>query len=349
MSILCKRSKTVSTCLSGCLLTALSLPSTFALADDFANRFYIYGGIGVSRLEPESSSPALTISDNNDFGGHVGIGFDITRFLTLDAYAADLGSADAEFLGTSAGNVDYTVFGISALGYLFNSRSGFVLGDGDKTGLFRREGASLYGRVGYGHLDNDSDEVDFRRDNLNHAAFGVGLEYGFTNGFALRTEFMSFDTDARYWNVSVLKRFGSAGALPVVAAAPVVASALPEPKQAVEEPMDFKPLQIPFVYFEFDDAVLSPEATTKLDEFAGEVVDNELQLLIEGHTDWIAPEAYNMSLSVRRAEAVANYLESRGVSRDRLTTIGYGETRPISSNKSEESRALNRRSEIVVR
>ena len=349
MRVLCKKSKTVSKCLSPFLLASLSLPGTVVLADDFAKRFYINGGIGVTRVEPESSTDALTISDNNDFGGHLGAGFDINRFLTLDAYVATLGSAEVEFLGTSAGSVDYTVFGLSALGYLYNSRSGFVLGDNDTTGLFRREGASLYGRVGIGHMQNDSDRVDHRRDHPNHVAFGVGLEYGFANGFALRSEFISMDTDARYLNVGVLKRFGSAGALPVIAAAPVVASVLPEPEEPAEEPMVFEPLQAPFVYFKFDNADLSPEATAKLDKFAEQVEDGEQELQIEGHTDWIAQEAYNMSLSVRRAEAVANYLESRGISRERMTTIGYGETRPISNNDTEEGRALNRRAEIIVR
>ena len=349
MSILCKKNKIVNTWLSGLLLSGLCLPDSFVLADDFAQRFYINGGIGVTRVEPESSTDALTISDNSDAGGHLGVGFDISRFLTLDAYVATLGSAEAEFLGANAGSVDYTVFGLSALGYLYNFRSGMVLGDEDTTGLFRREGASLYGRVGIGHMQNDSDRVNYRRDHPNHVAFGVGLEYGFANGFALRTELMSMDTDARYFNVGVLKRFGSAGALPVLAAAPVVASALPEPKQAPEETMVFKPMQPSFVYFEFDNAVLSPETSARLDELAEQLVDSDTQLQIEGHTDWIAPEAYNMSLSVRRAEAVANYLESIGINRDRMTTIGYGETRPISDNDTEDGRALNRRSEVIVR
>ncbi len=349
MSIACTHCKALRIVVSGLLLTLSGLQGTSALAADFPQRFYINGGIGVTQIEPESSTDALTISDNSDAGGHLGVGFDLNRFLSLDAYAATLGSAEVEFLGASAGSVDYTVFGISALGYLYNSRSGLVFGDDDTTGLFRREGASLYGRIGIGHMQNDSSRVEYRRDHPNHAAFGVGLEYGFANGFALRTELMSLDTDARYLNVGVLKRFGSAGALPAIAAAaPVVTQKSVEPPEPPEEPTPFKPLQVPFVYFEFDEAVLSPEATDKLDEFAGQVLDTDMQLEVAGHTDWLAPEAYNMSLSVRRAEAVANYLESRGIGRDRLTTMGYGETRPISSNDTEEGRTLNRRAEIIV-
>ena len=72
-------------------------------------------------------------------------------------------------------------------------------------------------------------------------------------------------------------------------------------------------------------------------------------LQVEGNTDWIADEAYNMSLSVRRAENVANYLVSKGVERDRVSTVGYGETRPASDNDTAEGRALNRRAEIVIK
>jgi len=348
MSIACNKCNALRSGLPGVLLMMFCLQATSATADDFPQRFYINGGIGVTKVEPESSSAALTISDNSDAGAHLGIGYDLNRFLSLDAYAATLGSAEVEFLGASAGSVDYTVFGISALGYLYNSRSGSFLGDEDTNGLFRREGASLYGRVGIGHMQNDSDRVEYRRDHPNHAAFGVGLEYGFTNGFALRAELMSLDTDARYLNIGLLKRFGDVEARPVAAAAlPVVTEQAVEPEP--KEPAPALPLQIPFVYFEFDKSDLSIEAKRELDEFASQIVDANLQLMVEGHTDWIAPEAYNMSLSVRRAEAVANYLEGQGVARERLTLMGYGETRPVSDNNTANGRALNRRAEIIVR
>jgi len=146
----------------------------------------------------------------------------------------------------------------------------------------------------------------------------------------------------------------STGSPTVLRAAPVAAAALPVViEQAVEpepkEPAPALPLQIPFVYFEFDKSDLSIEAKSELDEFAGQIVDSNLQLMVEGHTDWIAPEAYNMSLSVRRAEAVANYLEGQGIAGERLTIMGYGETRPVSDNNTADGRALNRRAEILVR
>lgn len=330
--------------------------------DNFNKRFYVGGGVGLSDLQPESPVESLRISDGKDVGLHLGVGFDVNRFLSVEAYAATLGQAEVEFLGADAGDVDYTVFGLSAVGYLFNSRSGLVLGDEDMTGLFRRQGASVYGRIGFGHMQNDSSRVNYKRVHPNHAAVGLGVEYGFNNGLALRSEIMSLDTDAQYFNVGILKRFGKSGAaLPIAAAAlPIAAADLPvaaeqniEPAAAlpalsVIEPIKFKAVQSPFIYFEVDGSTLSPESAQKLDEFAVLLADNDLELRVEGHTDWLAAEAYNMSLSERRAETVANYLVSKGIQRQRLSSVGYGETRPISSNNTDEGRALNRRAEIIL-
>jgi OOP family OmpA-OmpF porin len=69
---------------------------------------------------------------------------------------------------------------------------------------------------------------------------------------------------------------------------------------------------------------------------------------IEGHTDWIGTDAYNQGLSERRANAVMNYLVDHGVAASRLSTTGYGESRPIASNQTREGRALNRRVELLV-
>jgi len=71
-------------------------------------------------------------------------------------------------------------------------------------------------------------------------------------------------------------------------------------------------------------------------------------LVIEGHTDAIGAESLNQTLSERRAESVANLLAGYGVSRYRLSPVGYGETRPIASNETEYGRRLNRRVEVLI-
>jgi outer membrane protein OmpA-like peptidoglycan-associated protein len=67
-----------------------------------------------------------------------------------------------------------------------------------------------------------------------------------------------------------------------------------------------------------------------------------------GHTDSTGSDEYNQALSQRRAQAVADYLGSRGVARARMGLRGYGESQPIASNDTEEGKAQNRRVEIKV-
>ena len=71
--------------------------------------------------------------------------------------------------------------------------------------------------------------------------------------------------------------------------------------------------------------------------------------VVEGNTDSIGTDAYNMKLSERRAAAVKDVLVKSGIDASRLTTVGYGETRPVASNDTEEGRAKNRRVSIVVK
>ncbi|HEY8210451.1 MAG TPA: OmpA family protein [Myxococcaceae bacterium] len=94
---------------------------------------------------------------------------------------------------------------------------------------------------------------------------------------------------------------------------------------------------------------LSPDAQRALDQVARalETVP-EQHVVVEGHTDTKGDEDFNYELSVFRANAVKDFLASRGVDRSRVEAVGFGETRPVASNQSAEGRATNRRVEIVV-
>jgi OOP family OmpA-OmpF porin len=73
-----------------------------------------------------------------------------------------------------------------------------------------------------------------------------------------------------------------------------------------------------------------------------------MELIIEGHTDNIGGAQFNLELSRKRAEAVKRWLvDKAGIGEIRLTTVGYGLTRPIADNSTEEGRAKNRRVELV--
>ena len=104
------------------------------------------------------------------------------------------------------------------------------------------------------------------------------------------------------------------------------------------------------VHFDFDRYSLRPEATRALDEAITALQGNpELRLELEGHTCNIGTAEYNLALGERRANAVRDYLTSRGIGADRLRPVSYGEERPKHDNAREETRRLNRRAALVVR
>lgn len=73
-----------------------------------------------------------------------------------------------------------------------------------------------------------------------------------------------------------------------------------------------------------------------------------MKVEIGGHTDSLGPDEYNQLLSQRRADAVKRYLERLGVDPSRISAVGYGESRPVASNDSQEGRRLNRRTEFTI-
>jgi outer membrane protein OmpA-like peptidoglycan-associated protein len=103
------------------------------------------------------------------------------------------------------------------------------------------------------------------------------------------------------------------------------------------------------VYFDTNrDEVRGTSAET-LDRLAGIFQEYpKTVILIEGHTDSAGPDSYNMDLSKRRAQSVANYLISSGIGSDRFTVKWYGESQPRADNSTAEGKAKNRRVELGI-
>jgi len=105
------------------------------------------------------------------------------------------------------------------------------------------------------------------------------------------------------------------------------------------------------ILFEFAKADLKQELKENLAEIAA-ILKNlltESTIIIEGHTDNVGTADRNKKLSQRRADEVLKYLQSRGVDKKRLKAIGYGLTKPVADNSTEEGRAKNRRVELVIK
>jgi outer membrane protein OmpA-like peptidoglycan-associated protein len=109
-----------------------------------------------------------------------------------------------------------------------------------------------------------------------------------------------------------------------------------------------KPLILEGVNFATGKAELTPESQAILDGVAESLVAHEeIKVQVGGHTDNTGSAAVNKRLSAARAEAVRQYLISKGVAADRLTARGYGPSKPIASNRTAEGRSQNRRVELT--
>lgn len=101
--------------------------------------------------------------------------------------------------------------------------------------------------------------------------------------------------------------------------------------------------------FDFNSSTIRPGLYTELDRIANVMQQySDTLIRVEGHTDSTGSEPYNLDLSKRRAQAVGDLLIQRNVNSNRVEPIGFGETMPIATNKTEAGRLMNRRVEIKV-
>jgi peptidoglycan-associated lipoprotein len=129
---------------------------------------------------------------------------------------------------------------------------------------------------------------------------------------------------------------------PAPAPAPKVEAA---PPKAVE-PIDLVALRLQFA---FDDYSLSSRAKENLEKLAGWMKKADTaKIQVEGHACEIGTNEYNLALGERRANSAKTYLEGLGISAGRLSTISYGEERPLDPGHTEEARSKNRRAEFVM-
>jgi outer membrane protein OmpA-like peptidoglycan-associated protein len=103
------------------------------------------------------------------------------------------------------------------------------------------------------------------------------------------------------------------------------------------------------IQFELNSSQLQPVSLIELNKLLQLMNDNPTtKIEISGHTDNSGSDALNMQLSLDRAKAVADYLKSKGIDANRLTWKGYGASKPVADNSTEEGRALNRRTEFTI-
>lgn len=103
------------------------------------------------------------------------------------------------------------------------------------------------------------------------------------------------------------------------------------------------------IFFDFGKATLRPESYPELDRLAGLMTQNKgMSIELSGHTDNVGADDANLKLSEDRAKSVTEYLVSLGIEAGRITAKGYGETKPVATNDTDEGKQLNRRVEFTI-
>ena len=161
---------------------------------------------------------------------------------------------------------------------------------------------------------------------------------------------MLFVIPGLMFTVSCQKKLVDATPEPVPEEKPVVKEQVPEEKVEVAPVAKISDMVMQEdIYFEFDKSTLTPAAQDNLLQKAEWLRENpDSTATIEGHCDERGTNEYNLALGDRRAESAKAFLVDLGIDASRLTTISYGEERPVDPRNNEEAWAKNRRGHFVV-
>ena len=331
--------------------------------------WYIGANAGQSRanidddaIEADLAGAGLTTIDMRDDDRHFGFkafgGYQFNRYLALESGYVGLGKFGFEALtsppGSLRGEMKIRGVDVSVLGFLPL---------GEKLSAFGRVGA-LYSESKVSYVTTGAVNVldpDFKERKTSYK-FGVGLQYNFFDALGMRVEAERNRVDDAVGNkgdidlvsLGLVYRFGTSrprdtayvppASVPVDAPLPVV---VPVP-QAADRTQKY--CSILDFQFEVNQDEIQREEKEKL-AVLGTFLNKypQTSAVIEGHTDNVGSPEENLRLSKRRAESVVAYLtDNLHVARGRLTAIGYGDTRPVGDNSTQEGKRMNRRIGAVV-
>lgn len=333
-------------------------------------RGYLGVGTGLSQLDPDTGTTGFRVADDSDVGLKLLLGYEVTDHFSVEFSGGPLGESKLE---TSAnppekGKVDYKVY--SAFGVINILRE--------------RDGFNPIVKIGVSQISNTaSGNVPFERSQDLLLSAGLGLEYELPNQVAFRGEYEYFAEDAQAFTLSVIARFGGQKTVvipPAATPAPVIAApvnvqpaqvnvefTIPDsdgdgvndirdacsntPPGAEIDELGCAKFQgvLDGVNFEYNSSRLTSTARAILNEVGAELKKYPtVKVQVQAHTDSTGSSGYNLWLSNNRAQSVMDYLSSMGISNRRMIPVGYGETKPIASNDTEEGRAANRRVQFEV-
>ncbi len=285
--------------------------------------------VGVTAGHYDLDGERAIIEDHNSVTAGVQVG----KYLS-DILAVELG------YGANAGHDDFDVLSLNGLLWLNNN---------DATNW---RPYVLFGLNQYDFQDASNLVLD-HDDRSTQVMVGVGMGTQFSHGLEFRADLRGMaghDEDGEDVGVqfSLNKVFGSKSAAPAPVvtpvAAPVVSQAIAEPE--VEAEPEVRTITVRLnVEFEFNKDTVLAVYGDQLEAIAAAMkAQDDIDLVLEGHSDSRGADQYNLSLSDRRAKAVkAKLAEDYGIPAARISAVGYGETKPLATNETDEGRARNRR------
>ncbi len=345
-----------------------AITSAAALADDTG----WYGGASVGESKAKiddgrirgvlgSGLSSISINhDDRDTGYKIFGGYQFNRNIALEGGYFDLGkfnfTATTVPPGTLRGDIKVRGLNLDLVGTLPITDRFSVLG---RIGVTRAETKDNFS--GTGAVAGVNQHITKRDTNYK---YGLGLQYAFTDSFAMRAEAERYrindgvgsKSDVDLFSVGLVYRFGGKTPAPAPRAeapAPVAAAPAPEPVVVAPAPRFEKYTLSATELFAFDSSELRMPQP-KLDEIANALssdmkADN---VVITGYTDRLGSDKYNQKLSERRAIAVKSYLTSKGIDANRLKAEGKGEANPVVVCKDKKRSVLieclapNRRVEV---
>jgi outer membrane protein OmpA-like peptidoglycan-associated protein len=197
------------------------------------------------------------------------------------------------------------------------------------------------------------------RESVTAYHGGAGLGFEVTPKLTVAAAYRYFETEPEHFTAgSESSRYRSDGVL-LGARYTFGGGEKPMPRAAAEPPRVVEPqaevaafetVVLRRLNFQFDEADLTPPARESLAELASRLKQQQgVSVVIEGHTDAFGSDGYNLELGRKRAEAVKQYLVSRGVEDGSIEVASRGEDQPVASNDTEDGRAMNRRTELEPR
>jgi outer membrane protein OmpA-like peptidoglycan-associated protein len=210
-------------------------------------------------------------------------------------------------------------------GRVNHTAAGFSVGGGLDFNVTRNVAIGAFGRWNRAYMSPRPD--DLGEEQKGTQRYGEDIRWA-TAGIGLRYTFAAPEAPP-----------------PPPPPAPMAKPAPPPPPPPMK-----KHLVLRSVNFDFNKATLRKDAMPVLNE-AVQILKEEgnVDVTVQGHTDSVGSDAYNMKLSRQRADAVRDYFIQHGIAAKRITAEGLGESHPVASNKTADGRAQNRRVELHVK